>query len=43
MNFPPKCIAGFESEARVLGVSDEEGAVVLLGPNRELPPGSRMF
>jgi tRNA-binding protein len=43
VDFPPKRIAGFESEALVLGVPDKEGAVVLFGPNREVPPGSRMF
>ena len=43
VNFPPKRIAGFESEALVLGVPDEESAVVLLGPDHEVPPGSRMF
>jgi tRNA-binding protein len=43
VNFPPKRIAGFESEALVLGVPDAQGAVVLLGPDREVPSGSRMF
>ena len=43
VDFPPKRIAGFESEALVLGVPDKEGAVVLFGPDREVPPGSRMF
>jgi tRNA-binding protein len=43
VNFPPKRIAGFESEALVLGVPDAQGAVVLLGPDREVFPGSRMF
>ena len=43
VNFPPKRIAGFESEALVLGVPDAQGAVVLLGPDREVPPGNRMF
>ena len=43
VNFPPKRIAGFESQVLVLGVPDEEGAVVLLAPDHEVPLGSRMF
>jgi tRNA-binding protein len=43
LNFPTKRIAGFKSEMLVLGVSDEEGAVVLLAPDREVPLGARMF
>ena len=43
VNFPPKRIAGFKSEVLVLGVPDEEGEVVLLSPDRQVPPGGRMF
>ena len=43
LNFPAKRIAGFRSEVLVLGVPDEEGAVVLLVPDHEVPLGARMF
>ncbi|MGF1471708.1 MAG: tRNA-binding protein [Rubrobacteraceae bacterium] len=43
VNFPPKRIAGFKSEVLVLGVPDEAGEVVLLVPDRKVPPGGRMY
>jgi tRNA-binding protein len=43
VNFPSKRIAGFKSEVLVLGVPDEDGEVVLLSPDLEVPPGARMF
>jgi tRNA-binding protein len=43
INFPPKRIAGFKSEVLVLGVPDENGGVVLLSPDHQVPPGGRMF
>jgi tRNA-binding protein len=43
VNFPPKRIAGFKSEVLVLGVPDDEGEVVFLSPDRDVPPGGRMF
>lgn len=43
VNFPPKQIASFRSEVLVLGAADAEGAVVLLQPEREVPPGSRVY
>jgi tRNA-binding protein len=43
INFPPKRIAGFESEVLVLGVPDGNKDVVLLSPDHRVPPGGRMF
>lgn len=43
VNFPPKRIAGFKSEVLVLGAPDEDGEVILLAPDKEVPPGGRMF
>ena len=41
VNFPPKRIAGFRSDVLVLGALTDEG-VVLLCPERDVPPGSRI-
>lgn len=43
VNFPPKRIAGFQSEVLVLGVADGEGRVVLLRPERSVSNGSRVY
>ena len=43
VNFPPKQIGPFMSECLTLGVPDEEGRVVLIGPEREVPLGGRLF
>lgn len=42
VNFPPRQIGPFLSEVLTLGLSDAEGRVVLIGPDREVPLGSRM-
>ena len=43
VNFPPKRIAGFESQVLVLGVEDEQGRVVLLQPEREVEVGKKVY
>ncbi|KYD17452.1 MAG: tRNA-binding protein [Caldibacillus debilis] len=40
VNFPPRRIAGFESEVLVLGGIPEEGDVVLLNPDERVPNGT---
>jgi tRNA-binding protein len=42
VNFPPRQIGPFMSEVLVLGVPDERGHVVLLRPDRDVPPGGRV-
>jgi tRNA-binding protein len=43
VNFPPRQIGPFLSEVLVLGVPDENGAVVLLRPDLKVPDGGRMY
>ena len=43
VNFPPRRIAGFDSEVLTLGVPDENGEVVLLKPDMRVPDGGKMF
>ena len=42
VNFPPRQIADFMSEILVLGFSDADGEVVLIGPERPVPNGGKM-
>ena len=42
VNFPPRRIAGFESEALVLGALDPEKGVVLLRPDEDVELGDRI-
>lgn len=43
VNFPPRQIGKVMSEVLVLGVPDEEGEVVLLTPDKDVPLGGRLF
>ena len=43
VNFPPKRIAGFQSEVLILGAADDAGRVVLLHPERSVANGSRIY
>ena len=42
VNFPPRQIGPFMSEVLCLGASDEAGAIILLSPDADVPPGSRI-
>ncbi|WP_271880060.1 tRNA-binding protein [Phaeobacter italicus] len=42
VNFPPRQIGKFMSEVLVLGLPDESGEVVLIGPDGPVPIGGRM-
>ena len=43
MNFPPRQIGPFMSEVLVLGLPDEDDQVVLIGPDKPVPIGGRMY
>ncbi|MCB1355699.1 MAG: tRNA-binding protein, partial [Maritimibacter sp.] len=43
VNFPPRQIGKFMSEALVLGLPDDNGEVVLITPDKDVPDGGRMF
>jgi tRNA-binding protein len=43
LNFPPKNIAGFESQVLITGFADENGDVVLAIPDLPVPDGAKLF
>ena len=43
VNFAPRQIGKFMSEVLVLGFPDDSGAVVLVGPERPVPNGGKLF
>ena len=43
VNFPPRQIGPVLSEVLVLGLPDEAGAVVLIGPGHDVPLGGKLF
>ena len=43
VNFPPRQIGRFISEVLIVGFPDQNGAVVLLAPDRPVPNGARLF
>ena len=43
VNFPPRQIGKFMSEVLVLGFPDADGAVVLVGVDKPVPNGGKLF
>ena len=42
VNFPPRQIGPTQSEVLCLGASDEEGRIILLAPDVDVPLGARI-
>ena len=42
VNFPPKKIAGISSEVLVMGANNDNGEVILLEPQKDIPNGSKI-
>ena len=42
VNFPPRQIGPVRSEVLVLGAADEQGRVILLAPDADVPLGARI-
>ena len=43
VNFPPRQIGPMMSEVLTLGFPDEAGEVMLIGPDRKVPDGGRLY
>ncbi len=43
VNFPPKQIGSFMSEVLVLGFPSGDGEVIMIGPDRPVPDGGRLY
>ena len=43
VNFPPRQIGPFMSEALTLGMPDDDGTVVLIKPDFKVPNGGKLF
>lgn len=43
VNFPPKQVGPFMSECLTLGFPGPEGEVILVGPERKVPDGGRLY
>ncbi|WP_217430256.1 tRNA-binding protein [Sphingomonas bacterium] len=43
VNFPPRQIGPMMSEVLTLGFPDADGEVVLIGPDKPVPEGGRLF
>ncbi|PJB70501.1 MAG: tRNA-binding protein [Alphaproteobacteria bacterium CG_4_9_14_3_um_filter_47_13] len=43
VNFTPRQIGKFMSEVLVLGFPDENGKIVLIAPDQNIPDGGRLF
>ena len=43
VNFPPRQIGPFMSEVLTLGIPGREGEVILIGPERPVPDGGRLY
>jgi len=43
MNLGARKVAGFTSEVLVLGLPNEDGHVVLIAPDRDVPVGGRVY